>query len=141
MNGTDMSLQPLASQPLGTEVARLRLTPVSRTTLALYAGASGDHNPMHIDIDFARSAGAKDVFAHGMLVMAYLGRLLTDHFGVAALRDWNARFVAITPVGAELVCTAVLAELVPGDGVARLDLAVRDAAGQTKLEGSARIAL
>ncbi len=26
---------------------------ITRTTLALYAGASGDHKPMHIDIDFA----------------------------------------------------------------------------------------
>ena len=43
---------------------------ITRTTLALYAGASGDHNPMHIDIDFAKKAGFPDVFAQGMLVMA-----------------------------------------------------------------------
>jgi acyl dehydratase len=51
--------------------------PISRATLALFAGASGDHNPIHIDLDVARSAGLDDVFAHGMLSMAYLGRLLT----------------------------------------------------------------
>ncbi len=51
---------------------------ISRTTLALFAGASGDHNPIHIDLDVARSAGLDDVFAQGMLSMAYLGRLLTD---------------------------------------------------------------
>ncbi|MGW6457527.1 MaoC/PaaZ C-terminal domain-containing protein, partial [Streptomyces sp. NPDC055078] len=53
---------------------------ISRTRLALYAGASGDHNPMHIDLDVARSAGSDDVFAHGMLMMAYLGRVVTDWF-------------------------------------------------------------
>ena len=47
---------------------------ITRTTLALYAGASGDHNPMHIDIDFAKKAGFPDVFAQGMLVMAMLGQ-------------------------------------------------------------------
>ena len=31
--------------------------PITRTMLALYAGASGDHNPIHIDIDFAKKAG------------------------------------------------------------------------------------
>ena len=41
-----------------------------RATLALFAGASGDHNPIHIDLDVARSAGLDDVFAHGMLSMA-----------------------------------------------------------------------
>jgi hypothetical protein len=41
--------------------------------LAVFAGASGDHVPLHIDIDFARRAGMPDVFAHGMLGMAWLG--------------------------------------------------------------------
>ena len=52
---------------------RLAIEPISRTTLALFAGASGDHHPVHIDLDHARSTGNQDVFAHGMLTMAYLG--------------------------------------------------------------------
>lgn len=51
--------------------------PINRTTLALFAGASNDHNPIHIDLDFAQKAGYPDVFAHGMLVMAYMGQALT----------------------------------------------------------------
>ena len=57
------------------DLPELILPPISRTTLALFAGASGDHNPIHIDLDFARAVGMSDVFAHGMLSMAYLGRL------------------------------------------------------------------
>ena len=45
---------------------------------ALFAGASWDHNPIHIDTDFARASGHPDVFAHGMLVMGYLGQALSD---------------------------------------------------------------
>ena len=52
---------------VGDALPPLQLPPVDRTTLALFAGASGDHNPIHIDIDFARRAGMPDVFAHGML--------------------------------------------------------------------------
>ena len=44
----------------GSEIPSLELPPIDRTTLALYAGASGDHNPVHIDIDFARRAGMQD---------------------------------------------------------------------------------
>ena len=62
---------------VGDALPPFTTAPVSRLTLALYCGASGDHNPMHVDIDFARAGGASDVFAHGMLSMAYLGRLLT----------------------------------------------------------------
>ncbi len=56
----------------------LELPPVSRIDLVLYCGASGDHNPIHVDPDFARAAGEPGVFAHGMLSMAWLARLLTD---------------------------------------------------------------
>jgi len=80
------------------ELPPLALPPISRTTLALYAGASGDHNPMHIDIDAARAAGHPDVFAHGMLSMAYLGRALTGWFPPSAIRAFAVRFVAVTPV-------------------------------------------
>ena len=63
---------------VGDQLPALQLGPVDRTTLALFGGASGDHNPIHIDLDFARKAGMKDVFAHGMLSMAFLGRLMAN---------------------------------------------------------------
>ncbi len=34
-----------------TRCRPLTVAPITRTTLALFAGASGDHNPIHIDID------------------------------------------------------------------------------------------
>jgi acyl dehydratase len=75
--------------------------PISREALTLFAEASGDHNPIHLDADVARSAGWDDVIAHGMLSMAYLGRLLTDGVSQQALRSFRVRFIAITPVYAE----------------------------------------
>src|SRR6218665_3916007 len=72
-----MATPALQDMQVGDSIPALQLPAISRTTLALYAGASGDHNPIHIDIDFARSAGLDDVFAHGMLSAAYVGRLGT----------------------------------------------------------------
>jgi acyl dehydratase len=88
----------------GDSLPPLVLDRISRTTLALFAGGSGDHNPIHLDLDVARRAGMDDVFAHGMLSMAYLGRLLTDAFPQAQLRSFSTRFSAITPVGAVPTC-------------------------------------
>ena len=73
-----MSTPKFDSVAVGDQPIHLEADPISRTTLALYAGASGDHNPMHIDIDYAKAAGQSDVFAHGMLSMAFLGRAVTD---------------------------------------------------------------
>ena len=49
----------------------------------MYAGASGDYNPLHTDDKFATEvAGYPGVFAHGMLTMGMTGRMVTDWFGV-----------------------------------------------------------
>jgi acyl dehydratase len=124
----------------GTALPPVQAEPISRLTLALYCGASGDHNPIHVDIDFARSAGIDDVFAHGMLPMAYLARQLTGWVPQAALRSLKARFVAITFVGDELTCSATVAEKL-ADRQVRLALSVRDHSGIEKLAGEAVVAL
>jgi acyl dehydratase len=113
----------------------MRIAPISRTALALFAGASGDVNPFHIDLDVARSAGLDDVFAHGMLSMAYLGRLLTDWMPQSRLRSWRVRFSAVTPVHAEPVCTGAVTAV--DDGTASIDIAVRLADGTVTLSGTA----
>ena len=116
---------------------------ITRHTLALYCGASGDHNPMHVDIDFAKRAGFPDVFAHGMLVMAYLGQALTDAVPPASVREFSTRFVAITPLGAQLTCAGDVAEIFEdkGERRARLAIAARDEYGEVKLAGEAVIAI
>ena len=127
----------------GTELPSLAVEPISRTTLALFAGASGDHNPIHIDLDVARSAGLDDVFAHGLLSMAYLGRLLTDAFPQQQLRSWKVRFTAITPVHAQPTCTGrIIAIDESGDErLATIDLRVTLADGTETLTGQAVVAL
>ncbi|WP_396449641.1 MaoC family dehydratase [Actinomadura sp.] len=127
----------------GDELPPLRVPRISRTTLALYAGASGDHNPVHIDLDAARNAGLDDVFAQGMLSMAYLGRLLTGWVPQERIRSYSVRFTAITPLHAEPVCTGQVTAIEDGDGErrARLDLQVALGDGTVTLSGQALIAL
>ncbi|MCX5442099.1 MULTISPECIES: MaoC/PaaZ C-terminal domain-containing protein [unclassified Streptomyces] len=113
----------------------LQAPKITRTALALYAGASGDHNPVHIDTDACATVGIPDVFAHGMLSMAYLGRLLTDWVPQERIRTFAVRFCAITPVNATPVCKGVVTRV--EDGLAHLDLTVTLPEGTVTLEGSA----
>jgi acyl dehydratase len=124
---------------VGTELPPLQLPPISRTTLALFAGASGDHNPIHIDIDVARSAGMDDLFAHGMLSMAYLARLITGWVPQERIRSYSVRFAAITPVNAAPTCTGKVVAI--ADGHATLELAVTLADGTKTLVGDAVVVL
>ncbi|CAB3634601.1 MaoC family dehydratase [Achromobacter pestifer] len=116
--------------------------PISRHALALYCGASGDHNPIHVDMDFARSAGMDDVFAHGMLSAAYLARLLTNWAPQSALREFAVRFVAITHVGDDVRCTGQVVERFEAQGETRLrvELHARSQTGELRLSGVAVLA-
>ncbi|MEB3032952.1 MaoC/PaaZ C-terminal domain-containing protein [[Mycobacterium] nativiensis] len=128
---------------VGAELAPLRLAGISRTTLALFAGASGDHNPIHIDIDVAQSAGLSDVFAHGMLSMAYLGRILTNWVSPESIREYGVRFAAVTPVNSEPTARGriVALDTVDGEERATLSLSVTLADGTVTLSGDAVVAL
>ena len=128
---------------VGDRVVHKAFAPISRHTLALYCGASGDTNPMHVDIDFARAAGYGDVFCHGMLVMAYLGQAVTDAFPPARLRSFKTRFAAITQLGARITCEGHVAEVLEqaGEGRARISLLASDETGSIKLSGEAVVAL
>ena len=128
---------------VGTELPPVEIAPISRTTLALFAGASGDHNPMHIDIDVAKSAGLDDVFAHGMLSMAYLGRLLTDWVDPQAIRSYRVRFAAITPLHGKPTATGRVTVIddVDGERRATLNLTVTLDDGTVTLIGDAVVAV
>jgi acyl dehydratase len=117
----------------------LTVDPVSRSALALFAGASGDHNPVHIDLDFARSSGFDDVFAHGMLSMAYLARLLTSWVPQERIRSYGVRFAAVTPLGAKPTCSGTITAV--EDGIATLDLLVLLEDGTVTLSGTATVEL
>ena len=120
----------------------LEMPEINRTTLALFAGASGDHMRLHIDIDYAREAGMPDVFAHGMLVMAYLGVALTNWVPQIALRSYGVRFGSITHLGDRIFCTGEVKEILDmnGEQLARVELKAMNQDGDVKLAGEALIA-
>ena len=125
---------------VGAELPALQTEPISRLTLALYCGASGDHNPIHVDSDFALAAGMDDVFAHGMLGMAYMARVVTGWVPQRAIRALSTRFVAITHVGDRISCSGSVVEKL-ADGQVRLALTAQDQTGAVKLAGEAIVEL
>jgi acyl dehydratase len=128
---------------VGDLLPPLDLPAVNRTTLALFAGASGDHNPIHIDTDVARRAGMSDVFAQGMLGMAWLGRLLTRWVSQSRLRYFEVRFQGITHLGNETRCSGRVIEKLTHEGerCVRIELQSVNQFGQAKIVGEALVAL
>lgn len=138
-----MSQGGLGDVGVGDQLPVVEFGPISRATLALYAGASGDHNPAHIDIDFAKQAGLPDVFAHGMLSYGVLTRVVTAWAGIGRLREFGARFVSITQVHDKITCSAIVTERFTEGGETRVRLAVVAKAqdGRETLNGDAVVAI
>ena len=126
---------------VGDKIPDLVIEPITRSTLALYAGASGDHNPIHIDLDFAKEAGMKDVFAHGMLIMAYLGKAVTNIVPQSNLKNFSVRFSSITNIGDILTCSGEVKKIEKNNSKKTivLDLIVSDEFGDIKISGVAII--
>lgn len=127
----------------GDTLAPLVLPPLTLETLRGYAEASGDHAEVHLDSAVARAFGFPDAIAHGLLVMAWLGRVVSDRFPPDQLRGFSARFLAPVLVGDALTCAGSVAsvEEVDGERFAHLDLAVTAGDGSVKLDGKAVIVL
>lgn len=142
-HGTLSDSDSASSVRVGDELPPLTLPAVDRTSLALFGGASGDHNPIHLDTDFARRAGLPDVFAQGMLGMAWLGRLLTGWQPQARLRQFDARFQGITHLGHVIRCEGRVIELLEVDNERRARVQVRsiNQYGQVRIAGEAIVAL
>ena len=110
------------------------------TQIVMYAGASGDYNPLHHDDRYTREvAGYPGIFAHGMLTMGMCGRVLTDWFGVDHLLRYEARFSRQVWPGDTLTATAEVTALRDDGGtpVADVSVVTTNGAGDVVLTGTA----
>ena len=125
------------SAKVGENLPDLIVGPISRTNLALYAGASGDHNPLHIDTDYANRIGLPDVIAHGMLIMGYLGRVLTNNMNQNQILEYGVQFSSITNIGDVLCCSGIVKEISgnKSNKILKLELNVKNQDNDTKLKG------
>lgn len=57
---------------------------ITQEKINLYAEASGDLNPVHVDESFAAKTPLGGTIAHGMLSLAYVSEMMTSAFG----RSW-----------------------------------------------------
>ena len=110
---------------------------LTRTQIVMYAGASGDYNPIHTDEKFTKeAAGYPSVFAHGMLTMGMTGRMITNYVGDGRLTKYGVRFTSQVWPGDTLNATATVEEV--ADGLVNLKVETTNQDGVTVLSGYAQ---
>src|SRR6202171_2491244 len=105
---------------VGDEIPKLVKEPMTHLRLVRYAGASGDFNPLHTDPKVGDMIGTGGIIAHGMLIMGFVGQLLSDYVGPAALRKFGVRFKGMTHLDDESTCTGTITEKYKADNEGRI---------------------
>jgi len=123
---------------VGDAIPKLVKSPVSHLQLVRYAGASGDFNPLHTDPKIGELIGVGGIIAHGMLIMGFVGQLLSDYVGPTTLRKFDVRFKGMTRIDDVITCTGTITEKYETDGEARIAGKVQatDQNGEVKVAGT-----
>ncbi len=126
---------------VGDELPALAKAPIDRVQLARYAGASGDFNPIHVDEAYAKSIGMPSVYAPGMLVVGFLGQLVSDWSRGAQLRRYGVRFIKMVWPGDTVVCKGRVTDKWGENGryFSELDLWAENQRGELVLKGQTLI--
>jgi acyl dehydratase len=127
---------------VGDEIPVLEKQPTPRQ-LVMYAGASGDYNPIHFDRDAAAARGLPGIVVHGQLVSACLMQLLTDWLGIdGTLKKYAVSYKAMTFPGERLLLRGVVAKKSEtGDGLVTLSIWAENPRGEKTVTGSATVQL
>ncbi len=82
--------------------------------------------------------GTGGIIAHGMLIMGFVGQLLSDYVGPTALRKFGVRFKGMTHIDDEITCTGTITKKYEADGEARIEGKVQaaDQNGDVKVSGT-----
>ena len=131
-----MALNASELNPGDTHTERL-VEDLKRTQIVMYAGASGDYNPVHTDEVFTTEvAGYPSVFAHGMLTMGLTGKMLTNYVGDGRLTEFGVRFTNQVFPGDTLDATATVVGV--EDGIVELNVATVNQKGVQVAMGTAK---
>lgn len=123
---------------IGDAIPRLVTAPVTHLQLVRYAGASGDFNPLHTDPKIGEAIGTGGIIAHGMLIMGFVGQMLSDYVGPQALKKFGVRFKGMTHLDDEITCTGTITEKYEENGEGRIAGKVQaaDQNGDVKVTGT-----
>ena len=123
---------------VGDALPALVKSPMTHLRLVRYAGASGDFNPLHTDPKVGEEIGTGGIIAHGMLIMGFVGQLLSDYTGPGALRKFGVRFKGMTHLDDEITCTGIITEKYEVDGEGRIAGKIQavDQNGDVKVAGT-----
>ena len=137
-----MSLGQLSKLNEGMNLPEVKKS-VSQENINLYAEASQDFNPIHLDEEFARKTPLGGTIAHGMLVLAYISQMMTVAFGQSWLSSGklNVRFRAPARPGDTITVSGKICGIDKREGQTLVNCSVlcSNQKGESVITGEAKV--
>ena len=138
----EMSLGQLSELSEGMNLPESKRI-ITQANINLYAEASQDFNPIHIDEDFAKKTPLGGTIAHGMLILAYVSQMMSAAFG----RSWlaggklNVRFKTPARPGDTITVSGRISRIEKGEGqtLIHCDVLCRNQNGETVITGGTSV--
>jgi acyl dehydratase len=125
----------------GTGIPTLLKQPTTQQ-LVMWAGASGDYNPIHYDKDFAQAKGLPGVIVLGQLVLAFLGQMVTDWLGGSGdLRSISVSYKGMNLPGDTITCRGAVKNVAEGERLVTLEVWAENPKGEKTVSGTAVVRL
>ncbi len=114
---------------------------ITQRNINLYAEASRDFNPVHINEEFARKTGLDGTIAHGMLILAYVSEMMTAAFNKRWLTggSLNVRFKAPARPGETITVSGKITKIekVSGQTIINCSVLCANEKGEQIITGEA----
>jgi 3-hydroxybutyryl-CoA dehydratase len=139
MTASAESVDRFARLAVGQSAAMVRT--VTDTDILLFAVATGDVNPVHLDQAFAARSSFGGRIAHGMLTAGFISATMAMHLpgpGVIYLTQ-SMRFLRPVRIGDVITTHVAVLELDPAKRHVRLSTVCRNQAGKAVLDGEAQV--
>ncbi|MBU8878008.1 dehydratase [Bacillus sp. FJAT-29790] len=135
MNGIDWT-----RAEIGQELEPLVKPAIDKVQLVKYAGASGDFNLIHTDVETAKQVGLPGTIAHGMLSMGFLGQLCSQLVGTNGfVKHLMVRFAGMVFLEDVLTCRAKVTNKNEEERTLDLEILVEREPGKTLTTGKATL--
>ncbi|MDQ0256915.1 3-hydroxybutyryl-CoA dehydratase [Evansella vedderi] len=114
---------------------------VTETDIVLFAGLSGDYNPVHVDKEYAKDTRFGQRIAHGILTTTFLSRLLGMELpGPGAIYlDQTLKFKKPVFIGDTITAKAIITEVDENRRILTLSTICTNQENKVVLEGSGRM--
>ncbi|MBS0619745.1 MAG: MaoC family dehydratase N-terminal domain-containing protein [Spirochaetes bacterium] len=125
----------------GQDIPELRVGPIKQIDLVRYAGASGDFNPIHNDVEAAKAAGLPGTIAHGMYIMALMGRHVNNWVPPQQVKYFGVKFKGMSLPGDTMVFTGKIKKKKEDNGekIIMVSLTAANEKGEIKVAGDLTI--